>query len=1182
MIATIAASDEDDDVILTLSDSVNYVIVGNEVQLTDAGVALVNTGADLPDFTVDANSVTSNTINPSDTIDINDALALSADQTDITFNENSAAIGDLVATLTASDEDGGNITFTLSNNTLYTIDDDNQLVLTQAGAAYVNAGNDLPSVNVTAISTDVDGFGGSTNNIEITPATTIDANDAAVIELSAIEGLELIEDSVDTNTIVATYITFDEDGDATNPVLTGDSAQYYMIDGENGNVTLSAAGVALINTGADLPTIMIEVNGGATASLTPVETTDVNDAPIANDDSEIFNSSLSGLLGNYYAYDEDNSNPNLTNLEQIILRIADEDPDATFVAQNISYSGIGDGDLAGDDNLNDNLTNLETFLGEDANSLSIGTPPEGDDAIITMEGNIELEAGTYTLRVRADDGYLIRINGEIVAIVDKNQSPTTRTHNDLSIDIENDGVYSIEIIYWDQGGQYVFEPTIQKDDGDFELLSNYPLSNDSPILNDFSITGNDSITIDPQTLFTNDTDEDGDTLSLASENPVSNAINGTVEIVDGNIVFTPTENFSGTATFDYTITDGNGGFDTATVTISVEGSGILNSEDDYLSGVISNANSPTIIDVDNISNLGRNGNGNNNSNGTRGEDTESEIIDFGIENAHATITLSFDIDFRGTWDHDVRVDSIDLLILESNGETISSLTSDGPSNSSVQYTITLDAQGQANLDFIVTSTSRSEYVNITNIEASLVNLSTTTIDVLGNDDLYEYDISLTLPTNNVIIDGNIIGQVTIITEDGRDKILFTPNEASLDLTDEQLSSITFDYTISSEGLSDTSTVTLNLSDDADAVADIIGSVDVTDGYDIQTQGSSGNDTFMISQGEAQTSAQTRIEYKFSGNDGRYSQQNSNEMVDATSGSGQSHSDTSAQVIDAGAGNDYVESAQGDDVIFAGESSSISLNQFSDRGILTDSLNSITDSDQGEYTLEDDLVEDIEDLQFDIINSGSGDDIVYGQGGTDVIYGHTGNDYLDGGEDDDGLRGGLGNDTLLGGSGDDILVGDEGNDVLIGGTGNDTIIPGLGNDVIVGGLGDDTMTSGQGSNTFLWLANELGTDTIDDFKLGEDKIDLVELLSLENDENLEQYLSFSFDNNDTTIHIDTNLDGNVTQNITLSDVDLSDNDSQTILNTLFTKIEDSEALFAETSVDNLTSNTTSLNEDDILL
>ncbi len=68
-------------------------------------------------------------------------------------------------------------------------------------------------------------------------------------------------------------------------------------------------------------------------------------------------------------------------------------------------------------------------------------------------------------------------------------------------------------------------------------------------------------------VLANDSDFDRDVLSIAS---VSNGTNGTVSIVDSQVVYTPNETtFTGTDTFNYTITDGNGGTDQATVNVTV-------------------------------------------------------------------------------------------------------------------------------------------------------------------------------------------------------------------------------------------------------------------------------------------------------------------------------------------------------------------------------------------------------------------------------------------------------------------------------------------------------------------------------------------------------------------------------------------------------------------------------------
>ncbi|MBX9246366.1 tandem-95 repeat protein [Actinotalea ferrariae] len=64
----------------------------------------------------------------------------------------------------------------------------------------------------------------------------------------------------------------------------------------------------------------------------------------------------------------------------------------------------------------------------------------------------------------------------------------------------------------------------------------------------------------------NDADPDGGTLTITG---VTQPASGTVTIVDGRLVYTPVAGFSGTVTFTYTVSDGQGGTATTTVTIDV-------------------------------------------------------------------------------------------------------------------------------------------------------------------------------------------------------------------------------------------------------------------------------------------------------------------------------------------------------------------------------------------------------------------------------------------------------------------------------------------------------------------------------------------------------------------------------------------------------------------------------------
>ena len=94
--------------------------------------------------------------------------------------------------------------------------------------------------------------------------------------------------------------------------------------------------------------------------------------------------------------------------------------------------------------------------------------------------------------------------------------------------------------------------------------------NDPPVaVDDTGITTpEDTAAVIPTaTLTGNDTDIDGGPLTVTA---VSDPIGGTV-VLNGNntITFTPTANTSGPASFTYTVSDGAGGTDTATVSITV-------------------------------------------------------------------------------------------------------------------------------------------------------------------------------------------------------------------------------------------------------------------------------------------------------------------------------------------------------------------------------------------------------------------------------------------------------------------------------------------------------------------------------------------------------------------------------------------------------------------------------------
>lgn len=89
--------------------------------------------------------------------------------------------------------------------------------------------------------------------------------------------------------------------------------------------------------------------------------------------------------------------------------------------------------------------------------------------------------------------------------------------------------------------------------------------NDAPLAVDDSANGTEDteMVID---VLANDTDIDGDTLSILS---VDSVVNGSVTIEGNKLRYSPNANFAGQDTITYTVSDGNGGTDTANVSINL-------------------------------------------------------------------------------------------------------------------------------------------------------------------------------------------------------------------------------------------------------------------------------------------------------------------------------------------------------------------------------------------------------------------------------------------------------------------------------------------------------------------------------------------------------------------------------------------------------------------------------------
>jgi hypothetical protein len=151
----------------------------------------------------------------------------------------------------------------------------------------------------------------------------------------------------------------------------------------------------------------------------------------------------------------------------------------------------------------------------------------------------------------------------------------TLTGGDFSEADNGDGTYTYEATYsGSSDGDYTATLETAADDAGNDGASGQSatasvVTNDSPTASDdsYETTNSETLTVAAPGVLANDDDPDGDSLSATLETGVSH---GALSLdADGSFEYTPDDGFVGEDSFTYRVTDGNGGADTASVTVSV-------------------------------------------------------------------------------------------------------------------------------------------------------------------------------------------------------------------------------------------------------------------------------------------------------------------------------------------------------------------------------------------------------------------------------------------------------------------------------------------------------------------------------------------------------------------------------------------------------------------------------------
>lgn len=458
-----------------------------------------------------------------------------ADST-IDVDENSAN-GASVGTIAGVDVDGDFLAYSI------TAGNDLNLFIIDSRTGEVTVNGALNNEDVAQYSLTIEAF----DQVTIASATvTIDINDINdAPTISGTPSTSVEEDSFYTFTPTGN----DEDGDALTYSIANLPA-WATFDSNDGNI----AGTPGNDDVGSYDNIEITVtsNGSLTDTLAAfsIEVTNINDAPVAVDDTA--------------TTDED------TNVTiDVLANDIDVDVGDTLTITSVTNLNGGTATFVG---------GLEVVFTPDADingtasftyTVSDGTVDDTGDVTVTINAvnDAPVISGTPPTSATQDLSYSFTpiasdVDGDALNFTIVNQ-PAWANFN------TTDGTLDGTPANADVGSYADITITVNSSGSLSNSLAPFTIvvgnTNDAPVANDDTATTDEDneVTID---VLANDTDPDaGDVLTIAS---VSSALNGVAVILSNQVVFTPDENFNGSGSFVYTVSDGSFS-NTASVTITV-------------------------------------------------------------------------------------------------------------------------------------------------------------------------------------------------------------------------------------------------------------------------------------------------------------------------------------------------------------------------------------------------------------------------------------------------------------------------------------------------------------------------------------------------------------------------------------------------------------------------------------
>ncbi|EHH2534031.1 tandem-95 repeat protein, partial [Vibrio parahaemolyticus] len=819
VVATLTVRDTDtpeDQLTVSLENNSNgyFVLVGDEVKLTQAGVDAVNNDElNLKDLTISAS--VSDGVNPtasdSDSLivnRVNDAPTVENAIADQVLSEDFDAYTiDLNEVFKDSDS---SLEFSVSGNNSI------QISIVNGVATITPTADWNGKETITFTATDPSGESISqTVNFTVAPVADIVADKATVVE--------------DTPTIIKVLgnDTFEGDGKVVSLDTNNGPA--------NGTVSINPDGSVTYTPndnyhGADSFTYIVTSGGVSESTTVNVDVTPVNDVPVAKDDTATTQEDTAvtiDVLPNDTDIDGDTLRIGSASVPETQGKVEIVDDKLVFTpAENfhgdaeITYT-ITDGALTDQATVNVTVTAVNDMpvvessiadqtLVEDFTPYTIDLNTAFSDVdnvdgelTFSVSGNsnvnVSIENGIATISPTADwngsetltftatdpsgESISERVDFTVAPVADIVADKATVVEDTPTIikvlgndTFEGDGVVSLDAnngpangsVSVNPDGSVTYTPNdnYHGTDSFTYIVTSGGVSesttvrvdvtpvNDAPVAkDDTAITDEDTpVTID---VLPNDTDVDGDKLSIQSASVVE--AQGKVEIVDGKLVFTPAENFNGDAEITYTVTDGSL-TDQTTVKVTV------------------NAVNDTPVVESNIADQ------------TLAEDFTPYSIDLNTAFSDVDGELTFSV----SGNSNIQVAIVNGIATftptaDRNGSEALTFTATDPSGESVSQTVNFTVAPVA--DIVADS-------------ARVVEDTPTIIKVLGNDTFEGDDKVVSLDTNNGPANGTVS-----VNPDG--SVTYTPN-------DNYHGEDTFTYIVTSGGVSESAIVEVNVTPVNDA------------------------------------------------------------------------------------------------------------------------------------------------------------------------------------------------------------------------------------------------------------------------------------------------------------------------------------------------------------------------------